>query len=168
MSWKELTDCVKEDRERWDKQSALKLYLVNREFKLIFRYRLCNEFASKGYLYPIYLFERFLYHRTSLKCGCDIPSHVKLGKGIQLLHSWGIVINSAVVIGEHCTILSGAIIGKNHTGVPKIGNNVYIGAHAILLGNITIGDNATIGAGAIVTHDVPSNCVVKGQAATIR
>ncbi|WP_419181640.1 serine O-acetyltransferase [Novosphingobium mangrovi (ex Huang et al. 2023)] len=47
--------------------------------------------------------------------------------------------------------------------VPRIGNNVDIGAHAIILGDIVIGDNCTIGAGAVVVKDVPAGSTVVGN-----
>ena len=46
---------------------------------------------------------------------------------------------------------------------PKIGNNVFIGANAVIIGNITIGDNAIIGAGAVVVKDVPANAICVGN-----
>jgi serine O-acetyltransferase len=60
------------------------------------------------------------------------------------------------------------VIGATKTGVPTIGNNVTIGAHALILGGITIGNNADIGAGAIVTHDVPNGGVVYSEASKVR
>ena len=49
--------------------------------------------------------------------------------------------------------------GKRH---PTVGNNVFIGCGAKLLGNITIGDNAKIGANAVILKDVPANATVVG------
>lgn len=54
-----------------------------------------------------------------------------------------------------------------HKGLPIIGNNVVIGTHAQIIGNVTIGNNSIVGAGAIVTHDVPDNVVVVGNPAKI-
>ncbi len=52
-------------------------------------------------------------------------------------------------------------------GEVKIGNNVWIGDKATILGGVTIGDNVIIGANSVVTHDVPSNCVAAGNPAKI-
>ena len=87
--------------------------------------------------------------------------------GWKLLHSWGVVINSKAQIGENFSIMTGALVGASPHGVPRIGNDVFVGAHAIVLGDIVIGDNVQIGAGAIVTHDVPDNAVIVGDAAHI-
>ena len=54
-----------------------------------------------------------------------------------------------------------------HKGLPIIGDNVVIGTHAQIIGNVTIGNNSIVGAGAIVTHDVPDNVVVVGNPAKI-
>ena len=52
-------------------------------------------------------------------------------------------------------------------GLPIIGDNVVVGTHAQILGNVTVGNNSIVGAGAIVTHDVPDNVVVVGNPAKI-
>lgn len=62
---------------------------------------------------------------------------------------------------------SSVVIGKVKGKSPVIGDNVTMGVHAVVIGGITIGKNAEIGAGAIVTHDVPENAVVIGTAAHI-
>lgn len=54
-----------------------------------------------------------------------------------------------------------------HKGLPIIGDNVVIGTHAQIVGNVKIGNNSIVGAGAIVTHDVPDNVVVVGNPAKI-
>lgn len=163
----ELITLIKMDVSRWNGRSFINLFFLKREFRLVYRLRLCQFFRTKPLLLPLSLIERFLYNRITVKCGCDIPSSIAVGGGFQLLHSWGTVINSNSVIGKNCTILTGSIIGKTRTGVPIIGDNVYIGAHAIIIGHINIGNNATIGAGAIVLNDVPNDAVIIGEKAHI-
>lgn len=95
----------------------------------------------------------------------DIPSSVRIGKGTLFGHSGiGVVIHQKAVIGEGCVIGQGITVGgrsKNPT-VPVIGNKVYIGAGARVLGPITVGDNVIIAPNAVVIKDVPSNCIVGG------
>ena len=76
------------------------------------------------------------------------------------------VIGETAIIGDNVTMFHGVTLGgtgkekgKRH---PTIGNNVFIGSGAKLLGNITIGDNVKIGANAVVLKDVPSNVTVVG------
>lgn len=59
-------------------------------------------------------------------------------------------------------------LGETKGAAPQLGNNVMIGANAVLLGGITVGDGASIGAGAIVTKDIPPGGIATGPAATIR
>lgn len=160
MTYSEHKQLLREDLERWNNKSGLLLYFTKAEYKLVLRYRWCNYFRSRKLLKPIYYLERYLYHRSCVKCGCDIPSKVTIGGGFQILHAWGIVIHSNAVIGKGCTVLTGALIGKTDTGVPEIGNNVYLGGHSVVVGGVKVGNHATIGAGAIVTSDVPENAVM--------
>lgn len=65
------------------------------------------------------------------------------------------------------TIQHEVTIGEKNGKFPSIGNNCFIGAKAIILGDIVIGDNAKIGAGAVVCHDVPPNSTVVGNPARV-
>lgn len=98
---------------------------------------------------------------------CDLAYCKNIGKGFVLLHGYGTVFNTNVKIGNNCTVLHNVTIGAGPSGVPIIGNNVYIGAGAIIIGGIKIGDNVKIGAGAIVVKDVPSNTTMVSDKAKI-
>lgn len=87
-----------------------------------------------------------------------------------------IVADKKVVIGNNVTIGANAIIGDrdDHSEIyasePRpihIGNHVWIGMNATIMKGVTIGDNAIVGAGAIVTKDVPANAIVAGVPAKI-
>ena len=79
---------------------------------------------------------------------------------------YGIFISNKAKIGRDCVIFQQVTIGSNtledskHKGYPVIGNNVYIGAGAKIIGNVHIGNNCRIGANAVVVDDVPDNSVV--------
>ena len=100
----------------------------------------------------------------------NIPPSVKIGRGTVFGHGGiGVVIHQRSVIGENCTLCQGITIGgksKKHA-VPVIGNRVYIGAGARILGPITIGNNVVIGPNAVVLADIPDNCAVGGIPAKI-
>lgn len=100
----------------------------------------------------------------------DIPPQMQIGDGTVFPHdALGNVFHPEVKIGKNCKILHGITMGgrAGHKGLPVIGDNVLIGVHAQILGNVKIGNNSVVGAGAIVTHDVPDNVVVVGNPARI-
>ena len=93
-----------------------------------------------------------------------------IGSSVYLDHATGIVIGADVVIGDEVTILQNVSIGRGSelpTHSPRIGRGVYIGAGATILGDIRIGDFAKIGAGTVVTHDVPGGCTAVGDPARL-
>ena len=100
----------------------------------------------------------------------DVPPQMIIGQGTVFPHdALGCVFHPAVKIGKNCKILHGVTMGgrAGHKGLPIIGDNVVIGTHAQIIGNVKIGNNSIVGAGAIVTHDVPDNVVVVGNPAKI-
>lgn len=92
----------------------------------------------------------------------DIPTETEIGYGLYLGHFMCIVINPKTKIGNNCNISQFLNIGSNHDTPAEIGDNVYIGPHVCIVENVKIGNNATIGAGAIVTHDIPENATAVG------
>ena len=80
-----------------------------------------------------------------------------------------LVIHSRAIIGKNCIVGQCVTIGgrSRHYDVPKIGDNVYIGAGAKILGPITVGNNSVIGAGAVVLKDVPENSIIVGIPAKV-
>ena len=100
---------------------------------------------------------------------CDIPFTAKIGKNAYFPHrAIGVVIHENAVIGENARIQANVVIGgKGQSGVPTIGNNVQIGANAVIVGGVEIGDHAIVGAGAVVLKDVPAACVACGVPATV-
>lgn len=83
-------------------------------------------------------------------------------------HGLGCVIHENSIIGDNCLIFQNVTIGsawkkgKCESEAPVIGDNVFIGAGAVILGNIHIGNNVTIGANAVILQDIPDNVVVVG------
>ena len=146
------------DCEAYGCKNYFSLYFKGKITRMVLRYRLLKYYQNRfKILYVVY---RFLFHRSCLLLGCDIPSHTSIGGGFVINHPRGTIINSNVVIGNNCTIVGAAVIGKTEKGTPIIGDNCFIGAHALLIGNIVVGNNVEIGAGAIVTCDVPDNAVM--------
>lgn len=90
-----------------------------------------------------------------------------IGGGLRMSHLNGIFIHKNASLGENCTIFQQVTVGANEhnanrSSAPQIGNKVYIGAGAKVIGDISIGDNVRIGANAVVTRSVPANMTVVG------
>ena len=105
------------------------------------------------------------------KFGIQIGYMVEIGSGFYIGHFGDIIVNSKAVIGKNCNISQGVTIGQmnrgDKKGVPVIGDNVFIGPGAKLLGRIKIGNNVAIGANAVVIDDVDDNQAVGGVPAKV-
>ena len=107
---------------------------------------------------------------NQLCTGLDVGWKSTIGPGIYLPHPAGIVIGEGVVIGSNCTIYSCVTIGGAGDGTdlyPTIGDNVYIGSGARILGGVEIGNDARIGANAVVIDDGPQGATAVGMPARI-
>ncbi|MBN9393166.1 MAG: serine acetyltransferase [Chloroflexi bacterium] len=99
--------------------------------------------------------------------GLDIPSSVQIGPGLYIPHPVGNVV-MARRIGANLSLIGSNTIGMRNThAFPVLGDNVFMGAGARVLGDIVIGDNVNIGANAVVIQDLPSNCTAVGVPAKI-
>ncbi|MCG2792790.1 MAG: serine acetyltransferase [Weeksellaceae bacterium] len=116
-------------------------------------------------------FYRLILRHYQIKYGFQIYPETEIGEGLYLGH-WGtLVINPKAKIGRNCNIAQGVTIaqanrGKNE-GVPIIGNEVWIGPNAVIVGKITIGNNVLIAPNAYVNTDVPDNSIAVGNPAMI-
>lgn len=101
--------------------------------------------------------------------GISIPAEAKIGPGLLILHSGGIVINSKAVIGRDCTLHHGVTIGNRRSGggSPVIGDRVMIGAGAKVLGEITVGSDSEIGANAVLLESVGHGSIAVGIPARV-
>lgn len=104
---------------------------------------------------------------NTLVNGCVIGRGARFGAGFVLVHTAGIVINGGVVGGENVIVEHGVTIGAEKGRSPRIGDNVFIGAGAKIVGGIRVGDHARIGANAVVVKDVPDHATVVGVPAYV-
>jgi serine O-acetyltransferase len=114
----------------------------------------------------------FLWLRKyKIKYGFDISYRTSIGSGFYIGHFGGIVIHGDTKIGNNCNISQGITIGilnrGRNSGIPTIGDRVFIGPGAVILGGISIADDALIGANAVVNFDVPDKAVVAAPVAQI-
>ncbi len=163
---KELIFFLKSDLYRY--RGKLKWYLIIKDLiwdcriKYTFWMRITNYLSNTKWSHillkiPFFLSRIILQHYTH-KCSMEIPYNTQIGPGLYINHTIGIIISKRAVIGSNCNISQNVTIGYisqgKRKGAPKIGDNVYIGAGAIIIGDITVGNNAAIGAGAVVVKDV--------------
>jgi serine O-acetyltransferase len=103
-------------------------------------------------------------HRTY---GLEISVNVPIGGGLYIAHPTGCVIAPSQ-IGQNCTVIAAVTVGMRNTWeFPALGDGVFIGAGARVLGGITLGDGAVIGANAVVIADVPAGATAVGVPAKI-
>lgn len=95
----------------------------------------------------------------------NISATTRIGPSMWVAHPFSTIIN-AESIGSNFRCLHCTTIGAKK-GRPTLGNNVFLGANVIIIGDIHIGNNVIIGAGSVVVKDVPDNCVVAGNPAKI-
>lgn len=114
---------------------------------------------------------RIRLRRLSERSGIQIPTSAKLGRGLFIGHNGRIIINPEVVTGNNLNIATGVTIGKTNrgskAGTPTIGNDVWIGAGAVIVGKINIGDDVMIAPNAYVNIDIPSHSIVVGNPAVV-
>ena len=110
--------------------------------------------------------------RKSRRYHFQIPYDTRIGKGLYIAHYGRIIIHPRTSIGHNVNISTGVVIGTQFRGAkkgsPDIGNYVWIGANAIIVGKIRVGNNVLIAPGAYVNFDVPDNSIVIGNPGLIR
>lgn len=143
--------------ERDDPASLVKTLLTDGTAAMLL-YRLMQASGEKG-LAPL---EMVFNKLNSMVGGAVIGRGAEFGPGFVLIHSDGVVINGAVKGGRNVKIEHQVTIGAERRQSPIIGDDVFIGAGAKIVGPVKIGDGARIGANAVVVHDVPAHTTVVG------
>ena len=126
--------------------------------------------ANKLYKLRIPILPKILYRLIYILNNCHVHYSTEIGEGTNIGYGGiGVVIHKNATIGKNCMISSCVTIGgrSNIKQLPVIGDNVYIGTGARVLGDVKIGDNVIIGANAVVIESVPNNCTVAGVPAKI-
>ena len=158
----------KADLKRYLKQDALALRITNRKrpklfgdyvwkFEILLRKTEYYYNVSKKHklLKIPYLFARFRFSKWSLKLGFSIPLNA-FEEGLSIAHYGSITVNSNAKIGKNCRLHEGVTIGATNGSLnaPIIGDNVFIGTGAKIIGDISIANDTAIGANAVVVKTI--------------
>lgn len=128
------------------------------------------RFANWLYRHHVPLLPKLIWRLQYLFFNSSVPASCEIGKGTKFGYGGiAVVLHARTVIGKNCMIGQGVTIGgkSGWYEVPVIGDNVQISAGARILGPVRIGNNVIIGANAVVVKDVPDNCIVAGIPAKI-
>jgi serine O-acetyltransferase len=103
--------------------------------------------------------------------GCDIAYQASIGPGLVLYHPTGVVVGPDCRIGARARVMQGATIGANRVagsgplGSPRIGDDVFVGPGAVIVGPVELGDRVQVGANSVVTSSFGHDVVLAGAAA---
>jgi putative colanic acid biosynthesis acetyltransferase WcaB len=170
-------------------QTSLSLLEVLRQDRLANRFdpkgrlivqlfRLANLCVTKKHdsnpLWKLGLLYRAFYRYFVIwLLGVELQEAVMAGPGLQVHHGIGLVVNPRAVLGKNCILRHNTTIGSktlpngSEGASPVLGDFVDVGAHSVILGDISIGDHAIVGAGSVVIHSVPAGAVVVGNPARV-
>ncbi len=171
MTWNKTKNLILSDLFRYSGTISLpgflKHYYVDPGFKYSFWMRICAWLRQGNLLEHLFFYPaKFILRHFETKFGISISDVVTIGSGLYIGHFGGIVVHDKVIIGCDCNLSNAVTIGVTNRGerkgTPVIGDRVYIGPGAKIIGNICIGNDAAIGANCVVTKDVPEYAVVVG------
>ena len=137
------------------------------EIRYIYYLRKAQFSSSKFFkiCYKLKLWE------LSKKTKIQIPTSTKIGEGFYIGHTGRIIINPEAILGKNINLSTGVVIGQENRGkrkgAPRIGDNCWIGANSVIVGNITIGNDVLIAPLSFVNFDVPSHSIVIGNPSKI-
>lgn len=151
-------------------KSTLVLFFTTQGLWALFVYRVSNSiFKSKLPIIikkPLLLLSIIFQKWIEIITGISIPYICTIGHSFYIGHFGGIIINANAKIGNNCNISQGVTIGVSgrgyKRGVPILGDNIYIGANAVLAGKITIGNGCAIAANSLVIESVNDSTTVLG------
>lgn len=144
----------------------LSALVINQSFKTIVLYRLTHACRCK----PLHLIVGGAKRLYATIHGVYISDNVEIGAGFCISHCFSIIIAGAK-IGKNCVVMQQVTIGSSRggkrAGYPILGDNVVVCCGAKIIGNVRIGNNVIIGANAVVVTDIPDYAVVGGVPAKV-
>lgn len=155
------------DSKRYGSRNFFRIFLKDPRFRVNFWLRMGCYLHRRKFI-SNKLICRHIKNKLLVKYSFDTTFDLQVGYGLRIVHIGSIVIHGNCTIGRNFTILNNVTLGQKNrqsTDVPKVGNNVYIGASTIVLGGIHIEDNVTIGALSLVNKSICRGAIVAGSPA---
>ena len=144
------------------RKTILKAVLTDGTLAMIL-YRLMHACQRNSLKLPAMIFNKL----NTVICRCVIGRNADFGPGFVLIHSHGVVINSGVIGGMNVKLEHEVTIGAEKGVSPVLGDNIFMGAGAKIIGDVRVGSNVKIGANTVVTKDVPDGATVVGASSRI-
>lgn len=146
---------------------VLYMLIFSPGFSCVFWYRVNRRISRR-----VELLAKFIHAVRFYTFANDISYRAEIGPGLKLCHVSDIVIGESAKIGRNCIIFNGVTIGAKSSQEshikPTIGDNVYIGTGAKIIGGITVGNNVTIGALTFCNKSIPDGSVAYGNPMIIK
>lgn len=140
---------------------------IHQYIKITLHHNIQYVFLLRMYQKRESIIKRALLYRLTRKFGLEISVNSHIGNGLYLGHPYNITVAEGVTLGRNVNLHKGCTIGRENrgrrAGVPTIGNRVYVGINATIVGNVTVGDNVLIAPGSFVNRDIPDNSIVVGN-----
>jgi serine O-acetyltransferase len=143
-------------------RSYIEVFLCYPGLHAVWAHHINHWLWRHGFRFPA----RFGSQIARLFTSIEIHPGAEIGRRLFIDHGMSVVIGETTIIGDDVTLYQGVTLGgtgkeqgKRH---PTIGNGVFVGSGAKVLGNIIVGDNCRVGAGSVVLRSVPANSTIVG------
>jgi serine O-acetyltransferase len=175
LTWRQTRRLLREDLTRYtDRPSimqGIKHFIITPGYKFTVWLRMTRCFkynaVAKVFLYPAF---KYLLLRCQYKFGITISEDSDIGGGLFINRFGGIYFHRDVKLGRNVNVTHGVVLGQvnggSKKGTPTIGDRVFLGSGAKIMGRVHVGDDAAIGANALVASDVPPMAVMAAPQAT--
>ena len=161
---------------RTGKINSIRFFLTDRTFRPIVTYRIAQSVRKSQLSFILYPLTAIIHRILCQLAGMDFPLRASIGRGLALVHGWGLVVSSGAKIGRNVTLFHGVTIGQGDrisddgqrvTGYPVLEDDVWVGPNATIVGGVRVGAGSRILANSVVTSDIPARSLVSGIPASV-
>lgn len=166
-----IKELIKSDLHRYSTERKIPFYKKYRLYGYQYTklWRKANYYKETNRL--LFVIYGFFLLRKSIKYGFQISPYASIGSGLYIGHFGSVIVGNEVKMGDNVNLSSDVVIGRTARGKlegsPVIGNNVWIGSGAKIVGKITIGDDVLIAPNSYVNIDIPNHSIVIGNPCSI-